>query len=444
MIIVNKRGPITIGAVDFIILAFSLFLTLALRYHILPTETLINMHVLPFSIIFAYSIVVFYISGLYGRDIFLNRRSVPGRIIRSQIINGLIAVALFYFIPNFYVTPKIVLFAYIALSSSILILWRLSTNSVFSLKQRYPALVIGSGKEVDEIVHEMKMNPNLGLSCSNKIDSLKDKSLVSSLEQGNGFQYIVADINNPDISASLPEIYSKFFSKTQIIDINSLYEQIFKKIPLSCMNYAWIMSHISTASPKMYDATKRVMDILSGIIITTFTALIYPFVALAIKIEDRGSIFIRQERTGRNGKPIHFYKFRSMQRNDNGKWVPESTQNENKITRVGYFLRKTRLDEFPQGLALIKGDMSLVGPRSDISGLNERLQNEIPYYSIRTIVKPGLTGWAQTNQNIPPQSVEETKVRLSYDLYYIKHRSIGLDLSIILKTFKTLLSREGM
>jgi lipopolysaccharide/colanic/teichoic acid biosynthesis glycosyltransferase len=122
-------------------------------------------------------------------------------------------------------------------------------------------------------------------------------------------------------------------------------------------------------------------------------------------------------------------------------WLPVS---ENKVTRIGHFLRKSRIDELPQALSIIKGDMSLIGPRADIIDLGKRLAGEIPYYSIRTVVTPGLTGWAQINQEKPPQSVEETKTRLTYDLFYIKHRSVMLDFVITLRTLKTILSREGM
>lgn len=446
MTIVNKREPILLGFIDILILIGSLYLTLALRYHVVPTDGLIHVHALPFTIIFLYSVTVFYISGLYGRTIFLARSSIPGIILKAQVINGLIAVALFYFIPVFSVAPKINLFAYLFLSSALLILWRMATYSLFSLRRKYPALVIGSGTEADELVNEMSISSRIGLVCSKRIDPEASATTLIPAIRNNGstFQYIVADINNPHVQALLPDLYNHFFPKVQIIDIHDLYEQAFSRIPLSRMNYSWIMSHVSSVSPMMFDFTKRLLDIFFGIIISAVTVFVYPFVAIAIKLEDRGPVFIRQERTGRGGAPIHFYKFRSMQRNDSGKWVSESAQQENKITRVGMFLRKSRIDELPQGFAVLKGDMSLIGPRSDIAGLNDRLEKEIPYYIVRTIVKPGLSGWAQVNQNKPPQSVEETKVRLSYDLYYIKHRSIGLDMQIVLKTFRTLLSREGM
>ncbi len=446
MAIVNKKEPIILGFVDILILAASLLLTLALRYHSVPSNGLVNQHILPFSIIFAYSIVVFYISGLYGRTISLARSSVPGTVVKAQIANGLVAIALFYFIPSFSVTPKITLFAYLFLSSALVILWRFSTYSLFSLRRKYPALVIGSGPETEELIHEMNSNPRVGISCRKRIDpgASAGELLAAMEDNGSTFQYIVADVSDPRIEALLPELYDKFFSKAAIIDIHDLYENVFNRIPLSCMNYAWVMSHVTPVSPGVYDFMKRIVDICFGLVIGLVAIVLYPFVAIAIKIEDRGRVFILQKRIGRNGVPIHYYKFRSMQRNETGKWVAESTKGANQVTRTGRFIRKARIDEWPQGLAILKGDMSLIGPRADIAGLDGRLAEEIPYYSIRTIVKPGLTGWAQVNQNTPPQSVEENKLRMSYDLYYIKHRSLTLDLQIVLRTIRTLLSREGM
>lgn len=129
-----------------------------------------------------------------------------------------------------------------------------------------------------------------------------------------------------------------------------------------------------------------------------------------------------------------------MTTSDRGVWVKE---NDSRITRVGAFLRKSRIDELPQLYSVVAGDMSLVGPRPDIYDLGMKLSKEIPYYTVRNIIKPGLSGWAQTRQKAPPQSLEETKIRLAYDFYYIKHRSLLIDLKIALQTISTLLSRAG-
>mgnify|MGYP000205021111 CR=1 FL=1 len=442
MTVVNKKEPIILGIGDLLLLVGSLVGTLILRYRMLPTHDLVLIHLLPFSIIFIYSLFVFYASGLYGRTINISRSALPGIIVRAQIVNGLIAVSLFYFIQTFNVTPKINLFLYLGLSSGFLILWRINAYSVFSLKKKHSALVIGQGTEVDELVAEMATSPRSSLYCKEKIspESTSEQMIKLFSEKGK-FRYIVADLDDERVVSLLPEIYKNLFPNASVIDIHELYEDLFDRIPLSCMNYAWIMKHVSSISPKTYDAGKRIIDIVLAIIVGIFAILFYPFVALAIKLEDGGPVFIRQERIGKFNKPIFIYKYRSMASSDRGVWLPE---NENKVTRVGKFIRKSRIDELPQALSVLKGDMSLIGPRSDIVDLGRRLENEIPYYSVRTVIKPGVSGWAQTNQEKPPQSVEETKIRLSYDLYYVKHRSLSLDLLITLRTAKTLLSRVGM
>jgi lipopolysaccharide/colanic/teichoic acid biosynthesis glycosyltransferase len=185
---------------------------------------------------------------------------------------------------------------------------------------------------------------------------------------------------------------------------------------------------------------KRAVDFVIALIGGIVSLVFYPFVFIAIKLDDHGPVFIIQERVGKDGKIIKIPKFRSMKQSDKGAWV---TDNDGRITRVGRFLRASRIDELPQFFSVIKGDLSLVGPRPDIHDLGIKLLKEIPYYSARSIIKPGLSGWAQTRQEVPPQSLEETKLRLAYDFYYIKNRSLLLDLKIILQTISTLASRAG-
>jgi len=442
---VNRKEPFILGLGDLALMVFSLWAALVLRYGGLPSGELWQAHLFPFAIVFVISLISFYTSGLYGRTIHLSRATLPGLIIRAQIANGIIAVILFYLIPNFSVTPKTNLFVYILLSTAFVILWRLNTYPLLSLRRKYPALVIGAGPEVDELVSEMSHNPRVGLYCREKVspDAPAD-TLTQSLSATNGeFQYIVADIDDARVEAMLPALYQGYFAKVRVIDLHELYEEIFDRIPLSRMNHVWIMSAISSISPGTYDAGKRVIDIFFGALIGLAALVAWPFVAMAVKLEDGGPVMIPFDRIGMNGKPIRILKFRSMteSRSDSDKWVVEGT---NRVTKVGKFIRQTRIDELPQALAILRGDMSLIGPRADNAGLAARLEKEIPYYAIRTVIAPGLSGWAQINQEKPPQSVEETRERLSYDLFYITHRSLGLDLRIALRTVKTLLSHVGM
>ena len=185
------------------------------------------------------------------------------------------------------------------------------------------------------------------------------------------------------------------------------------------------------------------MDVAVSLILGVVSIIFYPFVAAAIKIEDRGPIFFRQGRVGQNNKEIKVIKFRSMKVHNDKDGVAIDPQ----PTRVGGFLRKTRIDELPQLWNVLRGDLSLVGPRPEIPALVKLYEKEIPYYNIRHLIKPGLSGWAQLYHNEPPKfaaGVSETKKKLSYDLFYIKNRSLLLDLKVALRTIKVLLSREGI
>jgi len=173
-----------------------------------------------------------------------------------------------------------------------------------------------------------------------------------------------------------------------------------------------------------------------------------PFIYAAMRSEGAGAMFISQQRIGRFNKPVTVYKLRTMTENRSASatWTDEDASEGNAVTPVGNILRKLSLDELPQVWSILKGDMSLIGPRNDIKGLGERLSADIPYYNVRNFVPPGVTGWAQTHQqymgdNISPQSLEESKERLSYDLYYVKNRSLMLDVAIALRTLKTVVGR---
>jgi lipopolysaccharide/colanic/teichoic acid biosynthesis glycosyltransferase len=173
--------------------------------------------------------------------------------------------------------------------------------------------------------------------------------------------------------------------------------------------------------------------------------IIYPFVALAIKLEDGGNVFITQERVGRYQKPIHIVKFRTMSGNDNGVY-DASGKSTLRVTRVGKWLRLLRIDELPQLWNVVSGALSLVGPRPELPALAAQYNARIPYYNARYLVSPGLTGWAQIRHDRDPHhgaDVAETKMKLSYDLYYLKRRSLVLDIFIMLQTVRIVFTARG-
>jgi lipopolysaccharide/colanic/teichoic acid biosynthesis glycosyltransferase len=264
--------------------------------------------------------------------------------------------------------------------------------------------------------------------------------LLSEMVSNGDVSAIVVDFYDAKAQAILPELYKLLFSKVRFVDMHKVYEDVFGRVALSLLNHSWFLENISAYPKYTYNALKRIMDFFIALGLGLVSILIYPLVYIAIKLDDGGPVFITQERVGRDGAIIRIPKFRSMRSSDKGVWVKEG---DDRITRVGRVLRKSRVDELPQLLSVLKGDMSLVGPRPDILALGAELSAQIPYYAMRNIIKPGLSGWAQTRQELPPQSLEETRVRLSYDFYYIKYRSLFLDLKIALQTLATLASRMG-
>jgi exopolysaccharide biosynthesis polyprenyl glycosylphosphotransferase len=446
---INKKEPFIIGLGDVIVLIISLWLALFLRLGDGLDMSMWTNHLVPFSFIFIYSLIIFYVAGLYARHAVILRKTAL-TILNSQIINALIATLIFYFTPAISnvieVSPKTILVIYTVVSIILLSLWRIFLLPLLSSRKKYKAIIIGRGEELKELLHAVDSSSKSLVTCTLSINlenlSIEEirQKIVTNIETSK-IDYVILDMYDEKVKPILADLYSTIFTNVQYVNFYDFYEDLFDKIPLSRLKYSWIMERMSFSDVRAYDIVKRVGDIVLSIIVLIVFIISIPFVFILIKLDDKGPVFIRQKRVGKDNKLINIYKYRSMTQNDGGIWL---AQNENKVTRVGYFLRKTRIDELPQVLSVLSGDMSFVGPRPDIIDLGNKLAHDIPYYTIRNVIKPGLSGWAQVSQEKPPQSVEETKIRLSYDLYYIQNRSLGLDIKIMLKTIKTLLSRVGM
>jgi lipopolysaccharide/colanic/teichoic acid biosynthesis glycosyltransferase len=301
-------------------------------------------------------------------------------------------------------------------------------------------MVLGRGTEMGILVQEVNNNPIYGLEFVSSFDLDKleqidfQKDILQKIKSLN-ISVVVLDLQSENLEKNLSNFYNLLFSKIHFVDINNLYEDIFDRVPLSLVSYGWFLKNISLAPKVVYSFLKRLSDIIFGIIIGLVFIIVFPFVTLAIYIEDGKPIFYSHKRVGKNGKEIKISKFRSM-----------SILEKEKITKVGAFIRKTRIDELPQFWAVLSGDLSLIGPRPEKPDLVELYNKEIAYYNIRHLIKPGLSGWAQICQDNPPKfevNFEDTKTKLSYDLYYLKNKSAMLDLIIILKTIKALILRVG-
>jgi exopolysaccharide biosynthesis polyprenyl glycosylphosphotransferase len=225
----------------------------------------------------------------------------------------------------------------------------------------------------------------------------------------------------------------------------TVYEELLGRVPVQHLESDWLIrSFVDEARvSSFYEMGKRLLDLIGGLLGMVIFLILWPFVALAIYLESGRPILFAQQRAGRGGKPFTMYKFRTMVPDAEADGQPRlASENDPRVTRVGAFLRRTRLDEFPQFYNILRGEMSLVGPRAERPELVARFQKQIPFYRARLLVKPGLTGWAQINYGYA-STVEETRVKLEYDLYYIKHRSMLMDLVILLRTIGTIFGLRG-
>ncbi len=448
----GRKALILLFIGDIAAFFIALWLTLLVRYQTLPDSKLVLSHVGPFTFLFALWVLVFYMAGLYEKRAILFKSKLPNVLFRIQLFNIVLAALFFFTVPELGITPKTNLAIYLIVSLGCIFFWRLQMYPRLTRREsREGAALIGEGLEVDELVREVNDNPRYRLEFRAvykpgvlSVDSIPQ--FVAALKEKK-ISVIVVDVEDDATRPLLPYIYDLALVRReyQLANLYQLYEEVFDRVPLSLLRYEWFLKNISYPASGFYAVARRLGDIVGGLLMGLVTIVAIPFVWAATRFEGAGPLFIAQERIGRYGTRMKAYKFRSMTHNDaaSSAWVGED---KNRVTRVGSFLRKTSLDEFPQFLNILQGDLSLIGPRNDIEGLGLRLAEAIPYYNVRYVVKPGITGWAQINQqyeqgHISPQSIEETKMRLAYDFYYIKNRSFMLDVTIALKTVKRMLFR---
>lgn len=442
---------------DLLLLFFGLYLAVTIRYWELPGPNLLAL-IAPMSQLFILAVVINFIVGLYDLGRIKKNWSYYQKIATAGIIWVGMGVIYFYARPQIFVAPKTILILTALCGFSLIAGWRIFFSKYLA-KALWKTKIIFAGltPEVIELIRYLNNTPELGYQVNGMVLAQTDALPVelSMLPTGNSlkelntknFDTIVIAPHMAGNADLLKELYSELFKQISFFDLAKFYEYIFSRVPPFTFSEAWFLTNLREQQKKTYDRFRILIDYAVMLLVGTFFAFTFPFIALAIKLTSRGPIFFKQERVGRLGKRMSIYKYRTMKSlaKDGSAEThgPQFAQiNDERITAVGKFLRQTRLDEIPQFINIIKGQMSLIGPRPERPEFVAQLTAKMPFYSLRHLIKPGLTGWAQIHQSYYG-NIEENLHKLEYDLYYIKNRGLLIDLVIILRTLNIIGSFAG-
>jgi exopolysaccharide biosynthesis polyprenyl glycosylphosphotransferase len=415
---------------DFIAFWISFLIVFLVRFGGADYQTAISLHFIPFIILYLFWTLSFYLFGLY--DLFTIKPTIPhlrrfGMAISTSFVVG---IFLFYFIPIFGISPKTNLVFQIIGFGLISFFIRRMIFILFSKTVTRSVIIIGKSQNIDEIKNVIANNPQLGL----KLISHKDNSEEALLDYSDTRNAVFIFQNIPD---EIPKesVLSIYKNNSEIINVAQAYERYLEKIPVSYVNQSWIIENINIKENIIYTIVKKIMDIIVASCVLIITSPILIISALLIYFYDHKTIFYIQRRVGLNGKIFKLYKLRSMIINSEESGAIWANKNDIRITPVGKAIRKLHFDEIPQMINIIKGDLSLVGPRPERPEFVAQLEGIIPHYELRHIIRPGFTGWAQIKYRYA-NTIDGSKEKFKYDLYYIKNRNFFLDIGIILKTIQ--------
>jgi exopolysaccharide biosynthesis polyprenyl glycosylphosphotransferase len=440
---------------DIALLYISLFLALSIRNQEIISEKVWSDHWPIFSIAFVIWLSVFYITGAYSINNVKNDIKSIMDTARAMGVNILLAVSVFYLLPQTQLTPKTILLLSGIIYFGLLIIWRvLIYKSISSKALKRQVLVIGNGKIVKELLGILDYNPQYGFQLAaalfhdsqeyaGNLPDYKDPEQLEKIIKKHKISIIVMDQKSRTSDKLVNNLFQHLDKKLEYVSLSEFYESITKRISIESINQFWFLENLQEGKKRVYDLGKRITDILVSILGLIISILFIPIISIIIAITSGRPIFFKQARLGKNGKSFKAIKFRTMIKHVEKNGPQMAVKNDSRITPVGNFLRKTRLDEIPQLINILKGEMSFVGPRPERPEFVKELEKTIPFYRQRLLVKPGLTGWDQISGEYHSPSRQDSLKKLQYDLFYIKNRSLVLDLGIILKTIRTVLTFAG-
>ncbi|MEW5977958.1 MAG: TIGR03013 family XrtA/PEP-CTERM system glycosyltransferase [Acidobacteriota bacterium] len=398
-----------------------------------------------------------YFHDLYDLKVVRDRRELHVRLLQALGVCSMVVAILYWIFPSLLLGQGVFLLAVLLLLVLVSI-WRVAFNWISHRREfKRPILILGTGSLAKKLCSEVLDRPDLGMRILGFVSddvNLVGTSLINPRVLGHysDLARIVESERSVQIVVAMEESRGRLPVK-ELLDLKmrgasieegtALYERITGKIAVENLRPSWLIFSEGFRKSRWVLGLKRVSGILLSLVGLIVTAPIMLVIAVLIKTESRGPVLFKQNRVGENGKIFRLLKFRSMWEDAEALTGPVwACADDRRVTRVGRWIRRLRMDELPQFINVLRGDMSFVGPRPERPHFVEQLSEQIPFYNQRHTVKPGITGWAQINFHYG-MSMEDTLEKLQYDLFYIKNMSFTLDLSIIFQTIKIVLSGRG-
>jgi len=374
----------------------------------------------------------------------------------SALLAMLVGFSFFYLLFSSIINPRGFLILYILLSLTLLMLWRYVYISIVKRKKELVhILFVGYESIVEEIIPYLEKDNYFEYRMMGIFETSKELQecitaseymIKNRQELLEHFKQELPDIivisDEKTIDKDIKNDLFNLMGEHQFILLHDFYEILLRKIPIGSIHDSWVLSNIDTTSKRLFFIFKRIFDIVISFSILCIIFFPSLLLAIAIKLDSKGSVFFKQVREGMGGRRFTIIKFRTMK--IEGNTFTPTEKKDARVTRLGRFLRQTRLDEFPQFINVLKGDMSIIGPRPERPELSLTFKTEVPFYKQRLLVRPGITGWSQISDAYDYPTVEETCKKVQLDLYYIKNCSLLLDASILLKTVAILFLRIGI
>jgi len=399
------------------------------------------LHLYPFSILYFFWLIIFYIFGLYDLTALRLRVVIYPKILGAVSAGLGLGMVFFYLFPFFGIAPRTNLILNVLIFGVLFFIWRRIFYALFSSRLFNNVAILGKDQQkINDLTREIASRPYLGYKLAAVFND--GRNLLSKIREEKINTLIVTEDFETDFDL-LENLYQCLEAKITFLEWSQAYELFCEKIPAAFLKKGWFLENLREGEKKFYDKLKRGLDLILAVPLLALTLPLWLLIIILIKLEDGGQIIYSQERIGKDGRLFFLFKFRSMKAGAEDKTGAVWAKREDpRVTKIGKLLRKAHLDELPQMINVIRGEISLVGPRPERPEFILELEKEIPHYRIRHLIKPGFTGWAQLKFRYG-RTLMDAQEKFQYDLYYLKNRSLFLDLGILLKTFQLFFKKEG-